>query len=82
MSNRGPIKYDGSLSDTQTYAEIKPDYSTYSLWLNKSNTASRLSDGESMESMVSPCLPRNYKVLHHRDSLIQSPRLNRSNSIR
>lgn len=63
MANRGPMKYDGSLSDTQTYAEVKPDYSTYSLWLNKSNTASRLS--------------------HQRDTTImQSPRLNRSNSIR
>lgn len=87
MTNRGSAKLlDGSLSDTQTYAEVKPDYSTYAMWLKHSNTAtSRLSEGDAIESnsMGSPCLPRNYKLLHHRDaSLMQSPRLNRSNSIR
>uniref|UniRef100_A0A336LQC8 CSON000903 protein n=1 Tax=Culicoides sonorensis TaxID=179676 RepID=A0A336LQC8_CULSO len=83
MHNRSIIKYDGSLSDTQTYAEVKPDYSVYSLWLNKSNTANHLSDGESIESTSYPSLQRNYKVLNQREpSLMHSPRLNRSNSIR
>lgn len=81
MTNRGSVKLtDGSLSDTQTYAEVKPDYSSYAMWLKHSNTAtSRLSEGDSLECISiggSPGIPRGHKLLHH------SPRLNRSNSIR
>ncbi|XP_053692535.1 protein sickie-like [Sabethes cyaneus] len=52
MSTRGSTKLnDGSLSDTQTYAEVKPDYSSYAMWLRHSSTASsRLSEGDSLES--------------------------------
>ncbi|XP_058840313.1 protein sickie-like, partial [Topomyia yanbarensis] len=52
MSTRGSTKLnDGSLSDTQTYAEVKPDYGSYAMWLRHSSTASsRLSEGESLES--------------------------------
>lgn len=52
MSSRGSTKLnDGSLSDTQTYAEVKPDYGSYAMWLRHSNTASsRLSEGESLET--------------------------------
>lgn len=99
MSNRGSAKLtDGSLSDTQTYAEVKPDYGTYAMWLKHSSTAtSRLSDGDSIESLSigSPGMSRNFKLLqqqqqqqqHHiagggSPHAVQSPRLNRSNSIR
>lgn len=111
---------DGSLSDTQTYAEVKPEYSTYAMWLKHSNTAgSRLSEGDSLENMQigSPAMTRHsHKMLQHRSAAaavaaaaaaaaaqgsgmqqasgatapgasnespyVQSPRLNRSNSIR
>ena len=89
MSNRGSVKLnDGSLSDTQTYAEVKPDYSTYAMWLKHSNTASsRLSEGDSLESIAlsaaSGGMNRPHKLIHHRESQhSHSPRLNRSNSIR
>lgn len=85
MSNRGSTKLiDGSLSDTQTYTEVKPEYSTYAMWLKHSNTASRL-DGstENVNSIGSPIISRNHKIIQHRDSpQFHSPRLNRSNSIR
>ncbi|XP_055389466.1 protein sickie-like isoform X2 [Condylostylus longicornis] len=53
IANRNSNKIlDGSLSDTQTYAEVKPEYSTYAMWLKHSNTtASRLSEGDSIESL-------------------------------
>lgn len=119
---------DGSLSDTQTYAEVKPEYSTYAMWLKHSNTAgSRLSEGDSLENIQigvgggiggasggSPGLSTRHSghkmQMHQRNvaaaaaavaaanavaagagagivsgtesPYIQSPRLNRSNSIR
>ncbi|XP_055847329.1 protein sickie isoform X8 [Episyrphus balteatus] len=90
ISNRTSGKMiDGSLSDTQTYAEVKPEYSTYAMWLKHSNTAgSRLSEGDSLESLQigSPNMNRhNHKIIHrggNESPYIQSPRLNRSNSIR
>lgn len=86
FTNRGSAKLnDGSLSDTQTYAEVKPDYSSYAMWLKHSNTAtSRLSaesDGLENMSIGSGGIPRSLKFLHQREST-HSPRLNRSNSIR
>lgn len=92
--NSGGKILDGSLSDTQTYAEVKPEYSSYAMWLKHSNTAgSRLSEGDSLESLQigSPGMTRHggHKLLHRGSttgdspsSYIQSPRLNRSNSIR
>lgn len=91
MANRMSGKImDGSLSDTQTYAEVKHDYGPYAMWLKHSNTtASRLSEGDSMENVVqmgsSPggSLGGN-KMMVGRE-LHFSPnnsRLNRSNSIR
>ncbi|XP_036321700.1 protein sickie isoform X2 [Rhagoletis pomonella] len=122
ISNRPGKLIDGSLSDTQTYAEVKPEYSTYAMWLKHSNTAgSRLSEGDSLENMQigSPAMTRHsHKMLQHRNAAaavaaaaaaaaaasvmpqgggggaagmggagsespyVQSPRLNRSNSIR
>ncbi|TMW54408.1 hypothetical protein DOY81_000511, partial [Sarcophaga bullata] len=109
-SNRPGKMLDGSLSDTQTYAEVKPEYSSYAMWLKHSNTAgSRLSEGDSLENMQlgSPSMSRhNHKMMQHRAAAaaavaaanaaaantnniagsespyVQSPRLNRSNSIR
>ncbi|XP_028895905.2 protein sickie isoform X4 [Zeugodacus cucurbitae] len=120
ISNRPGKMIDGSLSDTQTYAEVKPEYSTYAMWLKHSNTAgSRLSEGDSLENMQigSPAMTRHsHKMLQHRNAAaavaaaaaaaaaqgngmqqasvvaaapgagnespyVQSPRLNRSNSI-
>uniref|UniRef100_A0A1I8QBP7 AAA+ ATPase domain-containing protein n=1 Tax=Stomoxys calcitrans TaxID=35570 RepID=A0A1I8QBP7_STOCA len=105
LSNRPGKMLDGSLSDTQTYAEVKPEYSSYAMWLKHSNTAgSRLSEGDSLENMqiTSPSMSRhNHKMMQHRASAaaaaamagntggmtgtespyVQSPRLNRSNSI-
>ncbi|XP_061382858.1 protein sickie isoform X4 [Danaus plexippus] len=95
-SPRGGMKIsDGSLSDTQTYSEVKSDYGIpYAPWLRHSNTytSGRLSEGESMESLTSlhsaqhtqspnsrSSLTHN-KLIMHRDA--QSTRLNRSNSIR
>lgn len=83
---------DGSLSDTQTYAEVKHDYGPYAMWLKHSNTtASRLSEGDSLDNNVgqmggSPGVVRssNHKMMMGRE-LHYSPnnsRLNRSNSIR
>ncbi|XP_055715048.1 protein sickie-like isoform X2 [Phlebotomus papatasi] len=86
MSSRASAKLnDGSLSDTQTYAEVKPDYGSYAMWLKHSNTAvSRLSEGDSLESLqISQATGlRNHKLQLQRDSFTNSPRLNRSNSIR
>lgn len=88
MANRSSAKMnDGSLSDTQTYAEVN----TYAMWLkHSSTTASRLSEGDSLEAMSivsSPGLSRNSKLIQSRDPTSsaqqqQSSRLNRSNSIR
>ncbi|XP_073822561.1 sickie isoform X2 [Musca autumnalis] len=103
LSNRPGKMLDGSLSDTQTYAEVKPEYGSYAMWLKHSNTAgSRLSDGDSLENMqiTSPSMSRhNQKLMQQRAAAanatgnaatiagtespyVQSPRLNRSNSIR
>jgi hypothetical protein len=96
MANRNSAKMnDGSLSDTQTYAEVKPEFSTYAMWLNRSSTtASRLSEGDSLESVSivsSPGLSRNSKLIQSRETTPnaqqqqqpgQNSRLNRSNSIR
>uniref|UniRef100_A0A182J1L1 Uncharacterized protein n=1 Tax=Anopheles atroparvus TaxID=41427 RepID=A0A182J1L1_ANOAO len=116
MSNRASAKLtDGSLSDTQTYAEVKPDYGSYAMWLKHSNTASsRLSEGDTLDAIsmgTSPAaavaavtgspgsVTRPHKLLHHTRGETQqphhhhhhhsntttatnSPRLNRSNSIR
>lgn len=89
MANRMSGKIlDGSLSDTQTYAEVKQhDYGPYAMWLKHSNTtASRLSEGDSLENvqMGSPAVGRSHKAMVGRE-LHYSPnnsRLNRSNSIR
>ncbi|KAM8715054.1 hypothetical protein ACLKA7_002151 [Drosophila subpalustris] len=104
----GGTRHDGSLSDTQTYAEVKPEYSSYAMWLKHSNTAgSRLSDGDAIDQMQigSPAMTRHgQKMIHNRSSgnggggagaaagqmpvqgnespYVQSPRMNRSNSIR
>lgn len=76
---------------------MKPEYSSYALWLKHSNTAgSRLSEGDSLENVQigSPGLNRHGHKIMHRGSTAgvsgvpnesiynQSPRLNRSNSIR
>lgn len=87
MANRGPIKMtDGSLSDTQTYAEVKTDYGSYAMWLKHSNTATgRLSEGDAVDNVGlvgSPAATRAHKMLQRESSYTQSPRLNRSNSIR
>ncbi|XP_033236795.1 protein sickie isoform X1 [Drosophila pseudoobscura] len=101
MSNRPGTRHDGSLSDTQTYAEVKPEYSSYAMWLKHSNTAgSRLSDGDAIEQLQigSPAMTRHgHKMIHNRSGggppggqmpmqgnespYVQSPRMNRSNSI-
>ncbi|XP_034134732.1 protein sickie isoform X6 [Drosophila guanche] len=103
MSNRPGTRHDGSLSDTQTYAEVKPEYSSYAMWLKHSNTAgSRLSDGDAIEQLQigSPAMTRHgHKMIHNRSAgglppggqmqpmqgnespYVQSPRMNRSNSI-
>lgn len=106
---------DGSLSDTQTYAEVKPDYhSSYSMWLKHSNTAgNRLSEGDVIENMqigshVMAAARQNHKLMQSRANNMhpsvginhianqtgpgnlsnvespygQSPRMNRSSSIR
>ncbi|XP_034491008.1 protein sickie isoform X1 [Drosophila innubila] len=98
----GGTRHDGSLSDTQTYAEVKPEYSSYAMWLKHSNTAgSRLSDGDAIDQMQigSPAMTRHgQKMIHNRSAggavagqmpvqgnespYVQSPRMNRSNSIR
>ncbi|GBP57422.1 Protein sickie [Eumeta japonica] len=60
VTPRGGLKIsDGSLSDTQTYSEVKSDYGVpYAPWLRHSNTYSaasgRLSEGESLESLAAP----------------------------
>uniref|UniRef100_A0A182F5C0 Uncharacterized protein n=1 Tax=Anopheles albimanus TaxID=7167 RepID=A0A182F5C0_ANOAL len=118
MSNRASAKLtDGSLSDTQTYAEVKPDYGSYAMWLKHSSTASsRLSEGDTLDAIAIGSSPaaavaavtgtpgsatRPHKLLHHARGETQqphhsqhhhhhttghtsnnSPRLNRSNSIR
>jgi neuron navigator 2 len=89
MANRNSAKInDGSLSDTQTYAEVKPEFSTYAMWLkHNSPNANRLSEGDSLESVASPGLNRNSKLLQSRETTPtaqqgQNSRLNRSNSIR
>lgn len=97
MANRNSAKMnDGSMSDTQTYVDVKPEFSSYALWLkHSSTTASRLSEGDSMDSVSivsSPGLSRNSKLIQSRESTPtnqpqpgqpgQNSRLNRSNSIR
>lgn len=95
MANRGSAKLnDGSLSDTQTYAEVKPEYNTYAMWLkHNGQAANRLSEGDSLESVSivsSPGLSRNSKLMQQsRESAAassqqagQNAKLNRSNSIR
>ena len=89
MANRNSAKMnDGSLSDTQTYAEVKPEFSTYAMWLK--NNANRMSEGDSLESVSivsSPGMNRNSKLMQSRETTPtaqqgQNSRLNRSNSIR
>lgn len=86
MANRGSLKMtDGSLSDTQTYAEVKTDYGSYAMWLKHSNTAtSRLSEGDIVDNVGigSPAATRAHKMMQRESTYTQSPRLNRSNSIR
>lgn len=86
MANRGSLKMtDGSLSDTQTYAEVKTDYGSYAMWLKHSNTAtSRLSEGDTVDNVGigSPAATRAHKMMQRESTYTQSPRLNRSNSIR
>lgn len=86
MANRGSLKMtDGSLSDTQTYAELKTDYGSYAMWLKHSNTAtSRLSEGDTVDNVGigSPAATRAHKMMQRESTYTQSPRLNRSNSIR
>lgn len=95
MAHRNSAKMnDGSLSDTQTYVDVKPEFNNYAMWLkHSSTTASRLSEGDSLESVSivsSPGLSRNSKLIQSRDSTptaqqqqqAQNARLNRSNSIR
>lgn len=86
MANRGSLKMtDGSLSDTQTYAEVKTDYGSYAMWLKHSNTAtSRLSEGDTLENVGIPssATARAHKMMQRESTYSQSPRLNRSNSIR
>lgn len=88
MANRGSLKMiDGSLSDTQTYAEVKTDYGSYAMWLKHSNTTtSRLSEGDTVDitGMGSPssATTRTHKMMQRESTYTQSPRLNRSNSIR
>jgi hypothetical protein len=93
MANRGSAKLnDGSLSDTQTYAEAKPEYNSYAMWLKHSGAAAnRLSEGDSLDSVSivsSPGLSRNSKLMQQqRDAMQQqqtgqNAKLNRSNSIR
>lgn len=78
IAPRGGIKIsDGSLSDTQTYSEVKSDYGIpYAPWLRHSNTYSasgRLSEGESMESLTSLHSAQTHNHTspnsHHRSSL-------------
>ncbi|KAG5683216.1 hypothetical protein PVAND_012511 [Polypedilum vanderplanki] len=94
MANRGSAKLnDGSLSDTQTYVDVKPEYNSYAMWLKHNGAAgNRLSEGDSLESVSivsSPGLSRNSKLIQQsRDSVPstlqtgQNSKLNRSNSIR
>lgn len=93
MANRGSAKLnDGSLSDTQTYADVKPDFNSYAMWLkHNSSAANRLSEGDSLEKISiisSPGLARNAKILQQqRDSATMpssqpNAKINRSNSIR
>lgn len=82
MANRASMNKmkDGNLSDTQTYAEVKTDYGSYTMWLKHSNTASsRLSEVDSVEN--SPARG-GHKLLTKETMYAHSPRLNRSNSIR
>lgn len=52
------------------------------MWLKHSNTASsRLSEGDSLESLGIGS-PRGHKMMHRESPYSNSPRLNRSNSIR
>ncbi|XP_045507322.1 protein sickie isoform X2 [Colias croceus] len=79
ITPRGGMKIsDGSLSDTQTYSEVKSDYGIpYAPWLRHSNTYSasgRLSEGESMESLTSLHSAQTHNHTsspnsHHRSSL-------------
>lgn len=87
MANRGSAKLnDGSLSDTQTYADVKPDFNSYALWLkHNSSAANRLSEGDSLEKisiMSSPGLARNPKLIQQQPTSQQNAKINRSSSIR
>lgn len=85
MANRGSSKLnDGSLSDTQTYSDVKPDFNSYALWLkHNSSAANRLSEGDSLEKiMSSPGLARNPKLLQQQPTSQQNAKINRSSSIR
>lgn len=93
QQHRAMVRNDGSVSDTQTYVEVKPDYSSYAAWLKHSNTAtSRLSECDSMESLAMAAAAAaasgggmqhgGRKLMHRDSSYSHSPRLNRSNSIR
>lgn len=82
MANRASMNKlkDGNLSDTQTYAEVKTDYGSYTMWLKHSNTASsRLSDVDSADN--SPARG-GHKMMAKETMYAHSPRMNRSNSIR
>ncbi|CRK87572.1 CLUMA_CG001369, isoform A, partial [Clunio marinus] len=99
MANRNSGKMnDGSLSDTQSYSDVKPEFNTYTMWLKQTGSpANRLSEGDSLESVSivsTSAMSRNSKLIHSRDSVPssqqqqqqqqqgQNSRLNRSNSIR
>ncbi|XP_049282347.1 uncharacterized protein LOC125763349 isoform X3 [Anopheles funestus] len=97
MSNRASAKLtDGSLSDTQTYAEVKPDYGSYAMWLKHSNTASsRLSEGDTLDAISLGTAPsaavaavtgspgsvtRPHKLLHHTRGETQQPHLHQQSA--
>lgn len=88
MTSRGTAKLnDGSLSDTQTYSDVKPDFNSYAMWLKQNSSANRLSEGDSslekMSIMASPGLTRNSKLIQQqREQAGQNAKINRSNSIR
>uniref|UniRef100_A0A182VUR9 Uncharacterized protein n=1 Tax=Anopheles minimus TaxID=112268 RepID=A0A182VUR9_9DIPT len=87
---------DGSLSDTQTYAEVKPDYGSYAMWLKHSNTASsRLSEGDTLDAISLGTAPsaavasvtgspgsvtRPHKLLHHTRGETQQPHLHQQSA--
>lgn len=87
MSYRSNKTNDGSLSDTQTYAEVKPEYGSYALWLKHNNNGANR--GSTGDPMVNANMSNNTnngiandKTRTDPTTYVQSPRLNRSNSIR